>query len=59
MKRWIVLSLAGVAMLGLAMQLPGCAAGRGGAPVLAHACPVADYSPGVPQFVCPYGAHGS
>jgi len=31
MKRWIVLSVAGVIALGLASQLPGCAASRGGA----------------------------
>jgi len=30
MKRWIVLSLAGVVALGLASQLPGCTASRGG-----------------------------
>jgi len=31
MKRWIILSLAGVVALGLASQLPGCATSRGGA----------------------------
>ena len=31
MKRWVILPLAGLLAIGVASQLPGCAAGRGGA----------------------------